>query len=152
MNRPGTSMSVYTKIATVYQERLREWSQFDGSIRDLNARSGMAAFAAGATPDNLAIPEIANNVKQASEFVMTLTGPTYASTFPTRALDPTKVQRGKDIYLNAGPEGPSPITGKPVRFTLLISATAILKRPAGNGETSRVKSRPWQRYKRTLNG
>ncbi len=117
MNRPGTSMSVYTKIATVYQERLREWSQFDGSIRDLNARSGMAAFAAGATPDNLAIPEIANNVKQASEFVRTLTGPTYASTFPTRALDPTKVQRGKDIYLNAGPEGPSPITGKPVRFT-----------------------------------
>src|SRR5438105_15842924 len=56
IQRPGTSMFVFTKIATVYHEDWREWSQFDGSIRDLNARSALAAFAAGATPNNLRIP------------------------------------------------------------------------------------------------
>jgi RoxA-like, cytochrome c-like len=117
LNRPGTSMSVYTKIATVYQEQLREWSQFDGSIRDLNARSALAAFAAGATEDNLAIPEITNNVKQASEYTRTLRGPAYGQVFPERPLDPEKVRRGKAVYMEAGPEAAVGTGGKQVKLS-----------------------------------
>lgn len=53
LDRPGTTMCVYTKIATLFLEQQTpdEWSQFDGSIRNLNARSALAALAAGATID-----------------------------------------------------------------------------------------------------
>ena len=117
LDRPGTEMSVYTKVATVYQEQLREWSQFDGSIRDLNARSALAAFAAGATADNLAIPEIAGNVRQASEYTRTLRGPTYEQIFPERSLDAEKVRRGKVIYTGAGLDASVGVSGKHVKLT-----------------------------------
>ena len=117
LDRPGTSMSVYTKVGTVYQEQLREWSQFDGSIRDLNARSALAAFAAGATVDNLAIPEIADNVRQASEYTRTLRGPTYAQVFPERPLDAEKIRRGKAIYMGTGPYASFGVNGKQVKLT-----------------------------------
>jgi hypothetical protein len=99
LNRPGTSMAVYTKIASVYREQLRKWAQFDGSIRDLNARSASAAFAAGATVDNLAIPEIASNIREASEFTRTLRGPSYQDIFRLTSLDQSKAQRGKAVYM-----------------------------------------------------
>jgi hypothetical protein len=110
-------MFVYTKVATVYQEQLREWSQFDGSIRDLNARSALAAFAAGATAENLAIPEIAGNVRQASEYTRTLRGPTYEQTFPERPVDFEKVRRGKAIYMGAGLDASVGVNGKQVKLT-----------------------------------
>lgn len=117
IDRPGTGMSVYTKIATVYQEQLREWSQFDGSIRDLYARSALAAFAAGATVDNLAIPEIADNVRQASEFTRTLRGPAWEQIFPERPLDAERVRRGKAIYMSTGADAGFPVNGKQVKLT-----------------------------------
>jgi hypothetical protein len=101
LNRPGTSMTVYTKIASVYQEQLRKWAQFDGSIRDLNARSASAAFAAGATVDNLAISEIANNIREASEFTRTLRGPLYQDVFKFSSLDQSRLQRGKVVYMQS---------------------------------------------------
>jgi hypothetical protein len=101
----------------VYQEQLREWSQFDGSIRDLNARSALAAFAAGATADNLAIPEIANNIRQASEYTRTLRGPTYGEIFPEHPLDADKVRRGKTVYMGIGPDATSGVTGEQVKLT-----------------------------------
>jgi hypothetical protein len=40
-DRPGNDMPVYTKIATVFSEDLRTWSQFDGTIANLDARSSL---------------------------------------------------------------------------------------------------------------
>ncbi len=117
LDRPGISMPVYTKIAAVYREDLREWSQFDGSIRDLNARSALAAFAAGATPDNLAIPEIAGNVRRASEYTRTLRGPTYEEIFGERPLDPERVRRGRLIYMESGPDANIGVGGRTVKLT-----------------------------------
>jgi hypothetical protein len=63
LQRPGADLKVYTKIAAVYQEGMDEWGQFDGGIHGLYPRSAGAALAAGATPQNLSLPEIADNVK-----------------------------------------------------------------------------------------
>jgi hypothetical protein len=115
LDRPATTMAVYTKIATVYQEQLKEWSQFDGSIRDLNVRSAVAAFAAGATVDVLATPEVEHNIKQASEYTRTLSGPSYSEVFPNHPLDQQKIERGKKVYMEVGPEWTA--NGKTLKLT-----------------------------------
>jgi hypothetical protein len=100
LDRPGAGMSVYTKIAPVYWEDLEGWSQFDGSIHDLDARSSMAALAAGATVHNLALPDIAANVRESTKYTRTLRGPRYADFFPklAAALAPAAVERGRGVY------------------------------------------------------
>ncbi|WP_192360357.1 hypothetical protein [Mesorhizobium mediterraneum] len=72
LKRPGNDMPVYTKIATVFSEDMRKRAQFDGTIADLYARSSLAALAAGATITNMALPEIANNIRMASDYTSTL--------------------------------------------------------------------------------
>jgi len=100
LERPGDDMAVYTKIATVFSEDLRQSAQFDGSISDLNARSSMAALAAGATVENMGHPEIAHNIRQASDFTRTLRPPTYKALFPEQSakLDQARLDRGKAVY------------------------------------------------------
>jgi hypothetical protein len=98
-DRPGNDMPVYTKIATVFSEDLKTWSQFDGSIRDLYARSSLAAYAAGATVDNMALPEIVDNIRKASDYTRTLRPPRFADLFPANApTDAASLARGKEVY------------------------------------------------------
>lgn len=117
LQRPGNDMAVYTKIATVFSQDLRTWAQFDGTIADLAARSSMAAFAAGATVENMRHPEIVHNIRQASEYTRTLRPPKYEDLFPVEArkLKPQLLERGREVYrehcfaCHGGPDGP---TGK----------------------------------------
>jgi len=99
LNRPGNGMTVYTKIAAVFNQSLRPRAQFDGSIADLDARSSIAALAAGATVTNMALPEIAHNIKQASKYTETLSAPAFEELFPGTVVATTDIlARGKDVY------------------------------------------------------
>lgn len=99
LGRPGNDMAVYTKIATVFSEDFRRRAQFDGSIADLYARSSLAAFAAGATIENMRTPEIAHNIRAASDFTLTLRPPPFAELFPEHVPDdPAWLARGKEVY------------------------------------------------------
>jgi mono/diheme cytochrome c family protein len=100
LERPGNDMPVYTKIATVYSEDLRPRSQFDGTIANLYARSSLAALAAGATAENMSLPEIVHNIRRASDYTATLRPPRYDALFPAHAakLDPARVSRGREVY------------------------------------------------------
>jgi mono/diheme cytochrome c family protein len=98
-DRPGNDMPVYTKIATVFSEDLRKHSQFDGSIANLHARSSLAALAAGATVENMSLPEIADNIRKASDYTTTLRPPRYADLFPQQpAADAARLTRGREVY------------------------------------------------------
>jgi hypothetical protein len=99
LNRPGNDMAVYTKIATIFSQDLRPRAQFDGSLTDLDARSSLAALAAGATVINMAKPEIAHNIQKASAYTTTLRSPSYADMFPDRAnIADVARARGRQIY------------------------------------------------------
>lgn len=100
LERPGANMAVYTKISSVFQQDRRTWAQVDGSVKDLHLRSALAAFAAGATPQNLRIPEIEANVRLASDFTRDLSGPLFSELFPAEAaaLDADSVTRGAAVY------------------------------------------------------
>ncbi|MEM8664314.1 MAG: cytochrome c [Pseudomonadota bacterium] len=99
LDRPGNDLPIFTKIATVFRQDQRPRAQFDGGIGDLDARSSMAAFAAGATVVNMANAEIAHNIRAASAYTTTLEGPPFRTLFPDAAADaPTLVTRGKAVY------------------------------------------------------
>ncbi|MGO7964708.1 c-type cytochrome [Rhizobium ruizarguesonis] len=100
LDRPGNDMPAYTKIATVFSEDHRARAQFDGSIGDIYARSSLAALAAGATVTNMANPEIADNIRKASDFTKTLRPLRYSEMFPeaAAALDPARLLQGHKIY------------------------------------------------------
>jgi mono/diheme cytochrome c family protein len=90
---------VYTKIATVFSEDLRKRSQFDGSIANLYARSSLAALAAGATVENMSLPEIADNIRKASDYTATLRPPRFADLFPQQPpADAGRLARGREVY------------------------------------------------------
>jgi hypothetical protein len=101
LHRPGADMKVYTKIAAVYLERQEEWGQFDGGIHGLYRRSAGAAFAAGATAQNMSLPEIANNIKWASDYIGSHGGPKWNEIFPDQpVVAASKIAiSGKDAYL-----------------------------------------------------
>jgi hypothetical protein len=98
--RSGANMSVYTKIAPVYNEDQREWAQVDGSVKDLYVRSSLAALAAGATLDNMRLPEIEHNIRAATDYTRKLSGPSFVKLFPAEAakIDPQAVERGRQMY------------------------------------------------------
>lgn len=100
LDRPGNDMAVYTKVASVFHEDRREWAQVDGSIRDLHARSSVAAFAAGATPQNMALPDVAHNIRYATEFTRDLSAPSFYEVFPE--LEATRDEelelKGRAVY------------------------------------------------------
>lgn len=100
MDRPGTDMAVYTKISPVFGQKHRKWAQVDGSISDLNVRSSVAAYAAGATVQNMAIPDIAENIRQASDYTKSLNTATFAERFPAYYTEEDKGQMelGRQVY------------------------------------------------------
>jgi len=99
LDRPGADLKVYTKVAAIYQERMDEWGQFDGGIHGLYPRSAAAAFAAGATAQNLSLPEIADNVRWASDYISAHAGPTWKEIFPDKPIDNGAAEKGKVVYL-----------------------------------------------------
>jgi hypothetical protein len=106
-HRPGTDMKVYTKIAALtgvyWEEKVGGWGQFDGSIHGLHRRSAAAALAAGATPQNMNLREIANNIIWATDYVnrADFPRPAWNDVFPKHALAAkSEIDRGKAVYLN----------------------------------------------------
>jgi hypothetical protein len=99
VHRPGTDMKVFSKMATVFSEDWRTRAQFDGSISDINARSSFAALAQGATSINLAKPEIAHNIREASTYTTMLRAPRFTDVFPDAQLaDSATLSHGRDVY------------------------------------------------------
>jgi hypothetical protein len=87
----------FTKIPAVYQEDRREWAQFDGSIRDLNGRSALAAMTIGATAENLAQDAIARNVMLATDYTRSLGPPSFTEATGA-GIDRDRAQAGKQVY------------------------------------------------------
>lgn len=98
MDRPAATDRAYAKIPTVYEEGNRPWAQFDGSVRNPVIRSSLAALSSGATVENLALPEISNNITQSTAYTINLRGPQYSEVFPQENIDPEKVARGREVY------------------------------------------------------
>jgi hypothetical protein len=99
LKRPGNDMPVYTKIATVFSQDLRRRAQVDGTIANLYARSSLAAFAAGATVENMRHPEIVHNIRAASDYTRTLRAPRFADMFPDHApREQSRLARGREVY------------------------------------------------------
>lgn len=99
LQRPGNDMAVYTKIATVFSQDLRPRAQVDGTIANLYARSSLAALAAGATVENMRHPEIAHNIRAASDYTRTLRAPRFAQMFPDHApRNQGRLARGREVY------------------------------------------------------
>jgi len=101
LNRPGEKMAVYTKISTIYNQDDREWAQVDGSINDIELRSATAAFAAGATVQNLRDPDVAKTIQEASYYTSKLQGPSYRRLFPESWSDINLqlVKEGRELYM-----------------------------------------------------
>jgi len=99
VERPGTDMKVFSKMATVFSEDWRPRAQFDGSILDINSRSAFAALAQGATAINLAKPEVAHNIREASAYTTTLRAPRFTDVFPEAKLaDKATLAHGREVY------------------------------------------------------
>jgi hypothetical protein len=99
LHRPGSDMKVYTKIAAIYKERQDEWGQFDGGIHGLYRRSAGAAFAAGATVQNMTLREIQDNIVWASDFIEHQAGPKWADIFPAKSPDQQAIGVGRTVYI-----------------------------------------------------
>ncbi|NMG06506.1 cytochrome c [Brasilonema sp. UFV-L1] len=101
MDRPAASDRSFSKLPSLYEQKNRQWAQYDGSIRDSLSRSVLAAVAAGATPNNLVVPEISHNVVQANEYTVNLQGPKYTEVFKNQGiqLDAQKVERGRAVFM-----------------------------------------------------
>ncbi|PTL85598.1 hypothetical protein [Vitiosangium sp. GDMCC 1.1324] len=102
MDRPATLGDyAYCKIPTLYEQGNRHWGQYDGSVGNRLTRSVMAAIAVGANKDNLNEPEISKSVIKAVDYTVALRGPRYADVFKEHgaALDPTRVERGRTVYM-----------------------------------------------------
>lgn len=100
MDRPAALDKSYSKLPSLYEQKNRDWAQYDGSVKDRLSRSVLAAVAAGATPDNLVVPEISHNVTQAIEYTLDLQGPKYTEVFKDQGitLDPQKIERGRAVF------------------------------------------------------
>ncbi|WP_420335477.1 hypothetical protein [Roseibium sp.] len=99
MHYPANNLPIHSKIATIFNQGWRERAQFDGSVADVNARSSLAAVAAGATEVNLAHPEIVHNIREAIAYTIDLKPPPFEELFPAAALpDPATVERGRAVY------------------------------------------------------
>jgi mono/diheme cytochrome c family protein len=109
LTKPGASSTQtqsdhgFSKIPVVYLEDHRyhgEWAQFDGTAKDYNARSSLAAMTAGATVDSLAHKEIAHNIAAAASYTLNLRPKKWSDMNGLAAspLNGERVHAGKLIY------------------------------------------------------
>lgn len=101
LHLPGMTNRPISNAPCLYQQQYRKWGQYDGSIQDPIGRSVLAALGAGATYDNLLVPEIADNVVKAVNYTMTLAGPKYAELFKAQgaSVDAEQARRGASVYM-----------------------------------------------------
>jgi hypothetical protein len=99
MDRPAMLDRGLCKFPVLYQQKGRDWGQFDGTVRNRLTRSVLAAMAIGATMENLSMPEISANVEHAIDYTLDLNGPKYSDVFPQQKLDAQKIARGEKVYL-----------------------------------------------------
>lgn len=90
-------ISAYTKIPAVYREDRRVWAQFDGSIRNLNSRSALAAMTVGATPENLSNAEISHNIIMATDYTRHVQPPGFTEATGV-SIDTVRAEAGKSVY------------------------------------------------------
>jgi hypothetical protein len=97
LDRPAATDRAYTKFPPVFHQGRRTWAQFDGSVRDYHARSALAALSAGATAQNMTVPEIRDDIVRATDHTLRLPAPAFAGVFRVNP-DPMKVARGREVY------------------------------------------------------
>lgn len=105
LNLSGAENYAFSKIPAAFQqdEKVRRWSQYDGSIRNAVVRSLIAAFTSGSTPDSLAHPAVKANIDAAAKYTLALAPgrkpiPTMAEHFGAAPDPDAKVQRGAAAY------------------------------------------------------
>lgn len=102
IKRPaGATDKGYSKFPSLYEQKDRQWGQYDGSVRDRVSRSVMAAVATGATKTNLVVPGITDGVLKAIQFTVDLPAPKYEEIFADQgfAVDLAAAERGRALYL-----------------------------------------------------
>jgi hypothetical protein len=98
MDRPGATDRAYSKLPSIYHQRRREFAQFDGAAKNFVLRSALASLGSGSTLKTLAVPEVLNDIRQASEYSLELNGPRYSDIFKDVQIDSGKVVRGQTVY------------------------------------------------------
>lgn len=100
LDRPAALDRAFGKFPALYEQKNREWGQFDGTVHDRVTRSVLAALAVGATLDNLVIPEITGNVQKSIGYSLDLQGPGYQEVFRAQgvAVDAARAERGRAVY------------------------------------------------------
>ena len=101
---PGQGNVAYSKVPLAGWQGLRKWSQYDGSIGDSTVRSLIAVFTSSATIPAINEPQIADNVRKASQFTIDLGTriklPTLEQAFPDRpAPAAALVEKGRTVYM-----------------------------------------------------
>jgi RoxA-like, cytochrome c-like len=102
---PDAGNVAYSKVPLAASQGWKKWSQYDGSIGDPIVRSVIAVFTSGASVPAINNPQIADNVRQASEFTIELGTkvmplPTLAQGFPNRPTpSPSVLERGRVVYM-----------------------------------------------------
>jgi hypothetical protein len=82
LNLPATHNRGFSKIPAVFREKDRPWAQFDGSVKQPNTRSGLAAMTAGGSVNNLGGLGIGRNIIDAASYTVDeLVGPKWSEIF-----------------------------------------------------------------------
>lgn len=102
LDRPAHADRAFGKFPALFEQKNRDWGQFDGTVRNRVTRSVLAALAVGATLDNLGMPAIHGSVGQAIEYTLELRGPSYAEVFRDQGvtIDAARAERGRALYMS----------------------------------------------------
>ncbi len=104
LDLPARDNHGYSKIPAVFREGDRIWSQFDGSVRDHNTRSGLAAMTSGGSVHNLSGLGVADHVIEAASYTRTaLVGPRWEQIFgqPSGGIPPNAGDDDESARLDA---------------------------------------------------
>jgi hypothetical protein len=99
LDRPGATDRAYSKLPAIYEQRSKERAQFDGAAKNFILRSALAALGSGASLKSLALPEVVDNIRKASDYTLDLKGPRYAEVFTDLPIDAEKARRGAAVYM-----------------------------------------------------
>src|SRR5262249_14323414 len=107
LNFPGQNNFALSKVPAVFEQGMKQRSQYDGSIDDRVVRSLVAAYTSGSSVEALAQPEVVHNIHAAAEFTTDdgsrrgdpayFEVPSYQSVFPGH-YDAQRAKRGFEVY------------------------------------------------------
>jgi len=100
LDRPAANDRAFGKFPALYEQKNRDWGQFDGTVHNRVTRSVLAALAVGATLDNLVIPDITGTVQKSIDYSLDLKGPSYQELFREQGVtvDAARAERGRAVY------------------------------------------------------